>query len=419
LALHIQLVGLNHRSAPVAVLERVSFTKEQLADALPKLVAQVGAGVILSTCNRTEIYTVSESPAESASQVRGFLTDYHHLPPETLSSSLYERTDADAARHLFMVASGLDAMIVGESQVLGQVRDALSVASESQSLQVPQVGLFHAAVRTGRRVREETDVGRNALSISYAGVKLAQRLLGTLEGQRVLLIGAGEAGRLVASALRTAGVGELMIANRTMARADELAQSLGGRVVPFLDIEDALSEADIVVSATDSPDYIVTLSMATAVVGQRRTGPLFFFDLAVPRDVDPEVASLDGARLYNIDDLSSIAEENLAARRHAAVEAESIVEQELTRFMTWWESLEGIPLIKEFRLQAEAIRERELERAMRRMPDLAREHREVVEALTKSLVNRLLHERTMSLRQGRGEDGPDEERDLFRLWGQP
>ena len=401
------------------MLERVSFTKEQLADALQKLVAQVGAGVILSTCNRTEIYTVSESPTESASRVRGFLTDYHDLPAEALSQGLYERTDADAARHLFKVASGLDAMIVGESQVLGQVRDALSVASESQSLQVPQVGLFHAAVRTGRRVREETDVGRNALSISYAGVKLAQRLLGALQGQRVLLIGAGEAGRLVASALRAAGVGELMIANRTMARADELAQRLGGRVVPFLDIEDALSEADIVVSATDSPDYIVTLSMATAVVGQRRTGPLFLFDLAVPRDVDPEVASLDGARLYNIDDLSSIAEENLAARRRAAVEAESIVEEELTRFMRWWESLEGTPFIKELRLQAEAIRERELERAMRRMPDLASEHREVVEALTKSLVNRLLHERTMSLRQGRREDGPDEERDLFRLWEQP
>ncbi|MCH8206657.1 MAG: glutamyl-tRNA reductase, partial [Chloroflexi bacterium] len=316
-------------------------------------------------------------------------------------------------------ASGLDSMIVGESQILGQVRDALSVASESQSLQVPQVGLFHAAVRTGRRVREETDVGRNALSISYAGVKLAQQVLGTLQGQRVLLIGAGEAGRLVANALRTAGVGELMIANRTMARADELARGLGGRVVPFEDIEDALSGADIVVAATDSPDYIVTLSMVTAVVGRRRTGPLFFFDLAVPRDVDPEVASLDGVRLYNIDDLSSIAEENLASRRRAAVEAESIVEQELTRFMRWWESLEGIDLIKGLRTQAEAIRERELERAMRRMPDLASEHRQVVEALTKSIVNRLLHERTKSLRQGRGEDGPDEERDLFRLWTQP
>ncbi|MCH8207166.1 MAG: glutamyl-tRNA reductase, partial [Chloroflexi bacterium] len=158
MALHIQLVGLNHRSAPVAVLERVSFTKEQLTDALPKLVAHVGEGVVLSTCNRTEIYTVSESPAESASRVRGFLTDYHQLPPEALSQGLYERTDADAARHLFRVASGLDSMIVGESQILGQVRDALSVASESQSLQVPQVGLFHAAVRTGRRVREEEEL---------------------------------------------------------------------------------------------------------------------------------------------------------------------------------------------------------------------------------------------------------------------
>ena len=402
------------------MLERLSFTKEQLADALPEFVTRVGEGVILSTCNRTEIYTVSEDPDESARRTRSFLSDYHALSPETLDASLYEHTDAEAAGHLFRVASGLDSMIVGESQILGQVRDALSMASEAQSLQVPEVGLFHAAVRTGRRVREETHIGRNALSISYAGVKLAQQILGPLQGHRVLLIGAGDAGRLVAGALRTAGVVDLMIANRTMARADELAADLGGRVVPFSDVEVTLSEADIVIAATDSTDYIVTPGMAASIAGQRGARSLFFFDLAVPRDVDPEVVSVDGVRLYNIDDLSSIAEENLAQRRRAAVEAESIVDEELARFMRWWESLEGVPLIKELRLQAEAIREQELERALGKMPGLSGDRREVVEALTRSIVNRLLHDRTVSLRErAMKTEASGEEQDLLRLWDPP
>ena len=414
--MHIVLVGLNHRSAPLEVRERVSFPKEQLSDALPVLKERVGEGVILSTCNRTEVYSASENPAATVQQIRGFFADFHDLAPDELSPYLYHYTDVEAVRHLFRVASGLDSMIVGESQILGQVRHALIAASQTQSTQVSLIGLFHAGVRAGRRVREETDVGRNALSISYAGVQLAQRVMGTLSGLRVLLIGAGEAGRLVAQALRTDGVSDLMIANRTWERADELAQSLGGMVTPFSDIDDALRDADIVIAATDSPEFVITHEMAALA---RRDGPQFFFDLAVPRDVDPQVEQLDGVNLFNIDDLFSIAEENLEERKRAALDAEAIAEDEVARFMKWWDSLDAVPVIKTLQRQAEDLRRRELERALRKLPDLSAEELKVVEALTRSIVKKLLHDPTEFLKQRADKSQLAAVRDLFSLWEDP
>ncbi|MCH7745421.1 MAG: glutamyl-tRNA reductase, partial [Chloroflexi bacterium] len=397
--MRITLIGLNHKSAPLEVREQVSFSKSQLEEALPLLKDRIGESVILSTCNRTEFYAVGENPARIAEQVRLFIADYHGISAKIISQHLYEYTDADAVRHLLRVASGLDSMIIGESQILGQVRDSLSAASDAQSVQTALLGLFHAAVRTGRRVRDETDVGRNALSISYAGVQLAQRTLGTLSGRKALLIGAGEAGQLVAKALRTVGIADLMIANRTLSRAEDLTQSLGGRAVPFSEIESALGEADIVISATDSPEFVITTAMASSAVNGRGEAPLFLFDLAVPRDVDPQVADLPGLKLFNIDDLFSIAEENLEERKRAAVDAEAIVEDELVRFMAWWDSLDAVPIIKTLRQHAEEVRIRELERALRKVPNLSDEQREVMDALTTSIVNKLLHDPIASLKQ--------------------
>ena len=414
--MRITLIGLNHKSAPLEVREQVSFSKSQLEEALPMLKDRVGESIILSTCNRSEFYAVGENPARIAEQVRLFIADYHGISVETISAHLYEYTDADAVRHLLRVASGLDSMIIGESQILGQVRDSLSAASDAQSVQTSLLGLFHAAVRTGRRVRDETDVGRNALSVSYAGVQLAQRTLGTLSGRRALLIGAGEAGQLVAKALRTVGIADLMIANRTLARAEDLTQSLGGRAIPFSEIESALGEADIVISATDSPEFVITTEMASSAVDGRREAPLFLFDLAVPRDVDPQVADLPGLRLFNIDDLFSIAEENLQERKLAALDAEAIVEDELVRFMAWWDSLDAVPIIKTLRQHAEELRIRELERALRKVPNLSDEQREVMDALTTSIVNKLLHDPIASLKQQTDKSQVQAARDLFRLW---
>ena len=413
--MHILLVGLNHKSAPLEVREGVSFSKEQLLDALPLLRDRAGEGVILSTCNRTEVYAATKSTSKAAERIQRFLAEYHGLSLEAISPYLYHRAEDEAVRHLFRVASGLDSMIVGESHILGQVRDALTAASQAQSVQVSLVGLFHAAVRAGRRVREETSIGRNALSISYAGVQLAQRVLGNLRGRRVLLIGAGEAGRLVAQALRTTGVSDLMIANRTKARGEELADDLGGRALAFSEIGDALGEADIVIAATDSPEYIITEDMVAAAARRRRE-PLFMFDLALPRDVDPQVASLEGVSLFNIDDLSAIAEENLEGRKCAVADAEAMVEDDLARFMKWWNSLDAEPIIKTLRQQAEEIRQAELSRALRRMPDLPSEHREAVEALTRAIVNKMLHDPTVFLKQRADKSQLEAARDLFQLW---
>ncbi|MDA1347461.1 MAG: glutamyl-tRNA reductase [Chloroflexi bacterium] len=413
--MHILLVGLNHKTAPLEVRERLAFPREQMEKALPVLQESLGEGAILSTCNRTEVYGVTDDLEGAGGQVMSFLESHSGSPAGTVSPYLYHRADADAARHLFRVASGLDSMIVGETQILGQVRDSLAAASSANTVQVPLVGLFHAAVRTGRRAREETDVGRNALSMSYAGVQLAERLLGSLRGLRVLLIGAGEAGQLVARALRTAGVADLALVNRTLARGEELARSLGGSVVPFSDIGLVLSESDIVISATDASDFVIGRDeIASAARGRKRD--LFIFDLAMPRDIDPDAGELEGVRLFNIDDLSAIAEENLEERKRAAKDAEAIVEQELSRFMGWWDTLEAAPVVKNLRQQAEDIRQRELAKALRRLRHLDADDREVVDALSQSIVNALLHEPTAFLKQKADKSQVETVKDLFRLW---
>ena len=413
--MQVLLTGLSHRSTPLEVRERVSFTGEQLPDALVHLRDEVGEGIILSTCNRTEIYSTPEDPAQARSSTEGYLASYHGLGASEITPHLYSYSGAEAAQHLFRVASGLDSMILGESQILGQVRSALVAASDTYQVQVPLSRLFHGAIRTGRRVREETDIGRNALSISYAGVQLAQRVLGGLTGVRVLLIGAGEAGELVAKALRTVGVSDLMIANRTWERGEEVARRLGGRTIPFSQVGQAVGDADIIVAATEAEKFVVTSQMVTEAVGDRRPRHLFFFDLSVPRNVDPEIASMENVSLFNIDDLSSIAEENLQERRGAVAEAEQIVDEELSRFMTWWDSLEAVELVKTLRRQAEETRLRELSRALGKLPGLQAKDRRVVEDLSRALVRKLLHDPTMRLKQRAGKAHIQAVRHLFRL----
>ena len=307
-------------------------------------------------------------------------------------------------------------MILGESEILGQVRIALTVAAETGSLGAPVSRLFHRAIRTGRRVRDETDVGRNALSVSYAAVGLAQRVLGDLRGLRVLLIGAGDAGQLVARALRTTGSSDLMIANRTPERGDELARSLDGRPVRFSKLGPALEAADIMIAATEAPDYVLERGAVASAMGARPGRPMFLFDLSVPRNIDPTAGDIDEVSLYNIDDLSSIAEENLESRREAAAEAEEIVEGEVVRFMAWWDSLEAVPLIRTLRQRAERTREAELARALRKLPDLSAEELQALDAMTRSIINRLLHDPTVALKRHSGQSQIQAARDLFRLW---
>ena len=411
----ILLVGLSHKTAPLEVRESVSFRSSQILEALPVLRDELGEAVILSTCNRSEIYTVTDSPAQAAQSIQRFIAQYHDLPSDSIAPHLYTRTAEDAVKHLFSVSGGLDSLIVGESQILGQVRDALSASNEVKAVNSATVRLFHAALRVGRRVRQETNIGRNPLSISYAGVRLAQHVLGDLSDKRALLIGAGEAGSLVARALRTVGIGDLMIANRTESKASELAAYLSSRVVPFENLEDALQSTDIVIAATDSPGFVVKTSMGSSLHRMPGDPPLFAFDLAIPRDIDPRIATENDVRLFNIEDLSAIAEENLAERRRSAEDAEVIIDEEVVRFMKWWDSLDVLPTIRAIRRNAENIRERELAKALGMLEDMTLEDRQVVETLTRSIVNKILHDPTDSLKSGANKSQLRAAKDLFRL----
>lgn len=411
----ILLVGLSHKTAPLDIRESVSFMSGQITEALPALRDTLGEAVILATCNRSEIYTVTNDAPQAIERIHKFVAEYHDLPAHSISPHLYNSVGEDAVKHLFSVASGLDSMIVGEAQILGQVRAALSAATEAKSAKMTGVGLFHAALRVGRRTRQETSIGRNPLSISYAGVRLAQRVLGGLSDKRALLIGAGETGSLVARALRTVGVGDLLISNRTESRAAELADYLSGRVVPFQNLEDALHTADIVIAATDAPSYVITPDMVRARQHATHDAPLFAFDLAIPRDIAPDIAQERNVRLFNIDDLSAIAEENLAERRRAAMDAEIIVDEEVAKFMKWWDSLDALPTIKAIRQNAEDIRRRELGKALDLLNDLSPENRQVVETLTRSIVNKILHDPTDSLKNGATKSQIRVAKNLFRL----
>ena len=414
----ILVVGLSHKTAPLSVRESVSFKSSQILESLPALRDELGEAVILSTCNRSEIYTVTDNLDADIASIQRFVADYHDLPADSISLHLYNLSGKDAVYHLFRVSSGLDSLIVGESEILGQVRSALSAATAAKATDTANTAcgrLFHAALRVGRRVRLETNIGRNPLSISYAGVRLAQRVLGDLSDKRALLIGAGEAGSLVARALRTVGVSDLMIANRTESKAEELAGYLSSRVVPFDRLDEALKAADIVIAATDSPSYIITRDMRESLQRSRYEGPLFAFDLAIPRDIDPEVATESGVRLFNIDDLSAIAEENRAERQRAATDAERIIDDEVVKFMKWWDSLDVLPTIRAIRQNAEDIRRRELAKALGIMEDLTPENQQVVESLTRSIVNKVLHDPTDSLKNGATKSQIRVAKDLFGL----
>ena len=414
--MQILLTGLDHKTASLELRERVAFTADQLSDALPRLSGSVGEAVILSTCNRTEVYTAADEPEEASALVRKFVADYHGDRRRRGVDGFRDLVDADAVRHLFRVAGGLDSMIVGESQILGQVRQALAASSAAGTLSAPLSRLFHRAIRAGRRAREETGVGRNALSVSFAAVRLAQTVLGDLSGSRVLLIGAGEAGKLVAEALRKTGVGELVVTNRTARRASELADELGGRAVPFDRLDAAVADADIVIAATEAPGHLLTVDTVRAAV-RERGGKMFMFDLAVPRNIDPEAASIDGVSLYNIDDLAAVAEENLHERRKAAAEAEAVVEDEVDRFVQWWSTLDALPLVMELRERAEETRRREVARALERLDGLSDADASVIDDLTRAIVNKLLHAPTVSLKQRADEETLRAARELFGLRG--
>ena len=398
--MHLFLLGVSHRTAPVDLRERLDFSSRDVGAAVESLAARSSAAesVVLSTCNRSEIYTASNDPERAREELVAFLGDYHQLPHDVFLPHLFAHDDVAAVRHLFRVAAGLDSLVVGEPQILGQVKDAFQAAAERHCTGPLLNKAFHWAFGVGKRVRSETALGEGAVSVSFAAVSLARKIFGRLDGRRVLVIGAGEISGLTAQHLRSHGVAEIVITSRTTAHADALAAAVGGHTVPWDEMRQAMARADIVVTATGSQRPIIFREDVEAVRGRRRTEPLFIIDVAVPRDVHPAVTEIEQVFLYNVDDLQGVVEENLARRGAEIARAEAIVAEELTRFTAWQRSRRAIPTVVALRQRFDDIRQAELRRLENRLTGLPPETRARVDEVTHLIVEKLLLEPTEQLK---------------------
>ena len=386
----IAVAGMNHRSAPVEVRERVAFPPCAGRLFMRRLGGEgaVAEAVLLSTCNRTEVYAVIENE-DSRSRILDTLAQDRGVGRELLDRDTYWLTDAEAVRHLYRVASSLDSMVVGEAQILGQVREAYRAATEEQCTGPVLNRLFHTSLRVGKKVRSETGIGDSSLSVPYVAVKLAEGVFGTLRARRALVLGAGEMSELVIKHLKGRGVAEVRIANRTPERARLLAERVGGRALAFDALAAELPEVDVVVSSTGAGEWVVRSEMVAAAL-TRREEPLFFIDIAVPRDVDPVVQTLERAFVYDIDDLQAVVERNADDRGEAAEKGEAMISPAVLDFMSWLSTLHVVPFIRELKHGAEQIRRHELSRALKDM-DLSPEEEAALERMSRSLVNKLLH----------------------------
>jgi len=390
------ILGLNHKTAPVALREKVAFSEDRLIAALRALRQERGVAevVILSTCNRTEVYWAGSASGAELSQ----WLERHHDHGLDLAASVYLHQEKHAVEHAFNVASGLDSMVLGEAQILGQLKNAYRIAQETGSTGPHLNKLFQAAFSAAKRVRSETQIGANAVSLASATVSLARRMYSDFSAHTALMIGAGEMIALAARHFAAAGVKRIVIANRTLINAQTLAAEISGYAVDLSHLDKELAEADIVVSCTASPAPLITKTAAAAAVRTRRHRPIFMVDLAVPRDVDPAVADLEDVYLFSIDDLQQLVDENRQQREVAAGDAKVVVSEEVARFLQDARAKEAGPAIRALRQQADAIRQQTLEQAQR-MVSAGKSTDEAMEFLANTLTNRLLHAPTQALRQ--------------------
>lgn len=405
------MIGLNHKTAPVEVREALAVPAAAMDAALARFHAlPLREAVLLSTCNRTEIYAVSGDPEDPFAVLTDYLTglakELHgvHLEAADLDRHLYRREGMATVEYLFRVAAGLESMVLGETQILGQVRDAYQDAIRAGTVGKVLHQLFHQAITAGKRAHTETRIGQSAVSVSYAAVELARKVFRSLSGRKCLAIGAGETAKLTVKHLQACGVREIIVANRTLERAESLAQAFGGRAVGLHRVREYLAEVDLVISSTGSPGYVVRKEDVVAAMRERRGRPIFFFDIAVPRDLDPAIGEIEGAFLYDIDDLQSVVNANLAERAEEAKQVERILAEEVKKFRSWVATQEVVPTIRLLREKLEEIREKEVARALARMPDLTERERAIIEAMSVTLINKILNAPTQQLK-GMADEG--------------
>jgi glutamyl-tRNA reductase len=399
--MHLLLVGISHRTAPVELRERVDFQARDLSTALRALSQRGSAreAVVVSTCNRAEMYVSCDDAEPTRQDLVRFLSEFNEVAPTELAPHVYDVVDMDAARHLFRVAAGLDSLVVGEPQILGQVKEAHTVASEAGTAGPVLNRLFHASFAVGKRVRTETGLGAGAVSVSYAAVALAKKIFGDLNGRNVVVIGAGEMGKLTAIHLKSQNVRQITIVSRTMAHAARTAEAIGGAsAAPWDELDAVLGAGDIVITATGATNPILTKAHIEAVMRPRRNRPLFIIDIALPRDVEAEAGEIEQVFLYNIDDLQATVRENLARRASEVQRADGIVDEEVQKFGAWFRSRGAIPTVVALRERFETIRRNELERLDFKMSSLPPEARARVDEITHLIVEKLLLSPTEQLK---------------------
>ena len=402
----IIILGLNHKTAPIAIRERLTFGADIIAGALRDLLQQTGVneGLILSTCNRTELYCALDSFGEPS--VSHWLGRFHGIRQEEIAPYLYVHTDRDAVCHLLEVASGLDSLVLGEPQILGQVKRAFQVASQAQTVGKLLRRLFQHSFAVAKHVRTDTTIGTSPVSVAFAAIGLARQIFSDLSQQTALLVGAGETIELAGRHLKQHGIGHLIVANRTMERAHSLASQLDGYAIALTEIAAHLPKADIVVSSTASPLPVLGKGTVESALRKRKHRPVLMVDLAVPRDIEPEVEELPDVYLYTVDDLEGVVEENRRSRQEAASQAREIIEFHADEFMGWLRSLDAVALIQSYRHQAERARDEVLERA-RRLLAHGRSAEAVLDYLAHTLTNKLLHTPSTRLRRAGIEGRPE------------
>ena len=418
--MRLVLVGTSHHRAPVELRERVSFEGRLGAQLAARLAEPDGEAVALSTCNRTCLYLVHEDAGEAQRRAITALTEIAGLSEDELSPALYTRVDEEAAHHLFRVASGLDSLIPGEAQILGQVRLAYEAACEEGAAGQVTHRLFPQALHVGKRVRNETSIGENPASVSSAAAELVTSVFGELAGRRVLVLGAGKTAELTVLNLVSRGAHSPVVANRSIERAQALAERFGGSAVGLDALDSELDQADVVVASTGSREPVLGAARVAEAMRRRRGRPIFFIDIAVPRDLEVEINELEGCYLYDIDDLERVVSESMAGRLSEAARAEEIVAEETAEFSDWQRSLDAVPAIASLRALAEDIRTTELARAERRLGPLSDQERRAIEAMTSRIVEKLLYLPTVRMKQAAaGAEGGTYVETVRHLFGLP
>jgi glutamyl-tRNA reductase len=397
----VLVVGLNHKTASVEIREKLAFNGPKLEEGIHELrkIPEVKEIAVLSTCNRVELYVCVSDVPSASDRILNFLADFHGLSRADFEKSLYLLDEHSAVRHVFRVASSLDSMVVGEPQILGQIKDTFDFALGKKATGVLLNKLMKKAISTAKRVRTETKIAENAVSISFAAVELAKKIFTDLPGKSFMLLGAGEMAELAARHLVNNGVTHVMVVNRTYERGCELAQEFNGKPVKFEDFLSELAHIDIIICSTGAPTYVLLREQMQKVMKERKNRPVFIIDISVPRNIDPGINKIDNVYLYDVDDLQEVVDTNIHGRKKEAEKAEKIIDEEAEKFIRWMSSLNSVPTIVALRQRAEEIKAEELEKFRKRFPDLDEEKTKAVAYLAASITNKLIHPPTVALKE--------------------